>query len=96
MDVFSTELGIWFSFVKTSEFREGREVDPPPTQYATAFLGHSASLVCSKSSSRIFIFTTSLLLPYHLMIKCFHFIPLKNSLRLLGTQDYDLPDYDTW
>jgi hypothetical protein len=31
MDVLSTELGIWLSFVKTSEFREeGEGVAPPP------------------------------------------------------------------
>jgi hypothetical protein len=39
MDVFSTELGIQLSFVKTSEFRGGGDgFEPPPTpppQYAT-------------------------------------------------------------
>jgi hypothetical protein len=37
MDVFSTEQGIRFSFVKTSEFRGGGVEHPkPPPRYATA------------------------------------------------------------
>jgi hypothetical protein len=52
MDVFSTELGIWLNFVKTSEFRgDGGELTPPP-RYATAAgepltpLGHLNTCVC--------------------------------------------------
>jgi len=36
MDVFSTELGIWLSFVKTSEFRGGVNTTHPPW-YATVY-----------------------------------------------------------
>jgi hypothetical protein len=35
MDVFSTELGIRLSFVKTSEFRGGGGDPPNPPRYAT-------------------------------------------------------------
>jgi hypothetical protein len=35
MDIFSTELGIRFSFVKTSEFQEGVEPPPPQTRLGT-------------------------------------------------------------
>jgi hypothetical protein len=36
MDVFSTELGIRLSFVKTLEFqREGGRFEPPPPPYTT-------------------------------------------------------------
>jgi hypothetical protein len=34
MDVYSTELGIWLSFVKTSEFLEGGFNCPPPPRFA--------------------------------------------------------------
>jgi hypothetical protein len=39
MDVYSTELGIWLSFDKTSEFRGEGGVEPPklPLRYATDF-----------------------------------------------------------
>jgi hypothetical protein len=36
MDVYSTELGIRLSFVKTSEFRGGGGLNPNPPRYATA------------------------------------------------------------
>jgi hypothetical protein len=46
MDVFSTELGIQFSFVKTSEFRVGGRVEPtkppppqPPPRHTTVLGG---------------------------------------------------------
>jgi hypothetical protein len=46
MDVFSTELGIRLSFVKTSEFRGGgfEPPQPPPLRYATEVL-HICSLL---------------------------------------------------
>jgi hypothetical protein len=40
MDVFSTELGIWLNFFKTSEFWGGGGGKPPP-QYATDLEGGS-------------------------------------------------------
>jgi hypothetical protein len=38
MDVFSTELGIRLSFVKTSEFRGRGCFNPPPPRYATDYM----------------------------------------------------------
>jgi hypothetical protein len=40
MDVFSMELGIWLSFVKTSEFRGGG-VEPPNTNPTGMPLHHT-------------------------------------------------------
>jgi hypothetical protein len=38
MDVFSTELGIWLSFIKTLDFRVGvLNPPPPPPWYTTEF-----------------------------------------------------------
>jgi hypothetical protein len=47
MDVFSTELEIWLSFVKTLEFWRGGGFEPPnPPRYATEmwdFISHKTN-----------------------------------------------------
>jgi hypothetical protein len=69
MDVFSTELGIQLSFVKTSEFRGGG-LKPPP-RYATEWqriYKMAIKLWCMTSNNKLNVAWSKKVLPYILVI----------------------------